>query len=56
MASIKTRRPKNARRYYINDDVGRTTEGKRIQSTKANARSCWTSSRAAPPTADTVVR
>jgi integrase len=31
VASIKTRGPKNARRYYVNYDVGRTTEGQRIQ-------------------------
>ncbi len=31
MASIKTRGPKNARRYYVAFDVGRTPEGRRIQ-------------------------
>ena len=27
MASIKTRGPKNAKRYYVNYDIGRTAEG-----------------------------
>lgn len=31
MASIKTRGPKNAKRYYVNYDIGRTAEGKRVQ-------------------------
>ena len=31
MASIKTRGPKNARRHYVSYDVGRTSEGKRVQ-------------------------
>jgi hypothetical protein len=31
MASIKTRGPKNARRYFVNYDIGRTAEGKRVQ-------------------------
>src|SRR5436305_440832 len=31
MASIKTRGPKNARRYYVAYDVGRTAAGKRVQ-------------------------
>jgi integrase len=31
MACIKTRGPKNARRFYVNYDIGRTAEGKRVQ-------------------------
>lgn len=31
MASIRTRGPKNARRYYVACDVGGATEGKRVQ-------------------------
>src|SRR5262245_59819570 len=30
MASIKTRGPKNAKRYYVNYDIGRSAEGKRV--------------------------
>lgn len=31
MASIKIRGPKNAKRYYVNYDIGRTAERKRVQ-------------------------
>ena len=33
MASIKTRGPKDARRFYVAHDVDRTPSGKRIQRT-----------------------
>jgi hypothetical protein len=31
VASIETRGPKNAKRYFVKYDIGRTAEGKRVQ-------------------------